>query len=90
MGWWTEKLSPKQSINHMLVLGALNGAVMALLITGFTTVGEFLGMMAAMSVGWVLYLRYGIENFRYSRLDMILIFAVSSIIYGALGYVKNM
>jgi hypothetical protein len=90
MNWWTEKLSPIQSIKRMPVLGALNGAVMALLIPNYTTVGEFLGLMACMSLVWVMYIRYGFENFRYSRLDMIIIFAVTSIAYAALGYVYKM
>lgn len=74
----------------MLVLGALNGVALVLLIPRFTTVGEVLGVIAAMTLLGVRGLIFGLENFRETRLNMFLGFAFLCIFFGALGYVYNL
>lgn len=91
MNWWTEELTPTQSLKYMIVMGALNGVVLVLFISGFTTIGEVLGMIAVMaSVPLIILINTRLEYFRSTRLKIFLGFACVCIIFGALGYVDRM
>jgi len=87
MNWWTEELTPTQTIKYMLGLGALNGVTLVLFIPVFTTVGEILGMVAVMTLLGVRNLIFGLDNFRETRLNMFFGFIFLCIVFGTLGYV---
>jgi hypothetical protein len=62
-----------------------------LLIPGFTTVGEALGMIAAMaSLPLIILINTRLEDFRSTRLKIFLGFTFVCIIFAALGYVDRM
>jgi hypothetical protein len=91
MNWWTEELPPTQALKYMIVLGALNGALLVLVIPRFTTVGEVLGVIAAMaSTPLIVLVNRRLESFRSTRLKFFLGFAFVCIVFGAFGYVYNM
>ena len=91
MNWWTEELPPTKALKFMIVLGALEGAFLVLVIPRFTTVGEVLGVIAAMaSIPLMTLVNTRLENFRSTRLKIFLGFAFLCIVFGALGHVDRM
>lgn len=91
MSWWTEELTPTQALKRMIVLGGVEGALLVLFIPRFTTVGEVLGVIAAMaSIPLIILINTSLESFRTTRLNLALGFVFLCIIFGALGYVDRM
>lgn len=91
MSWLTEELAPTQALKYMIVLGALNGAFLVLVIPRFATVGEALGVIAAMaSLPLIVLVNTRLESFRTSRLNIFLGAAFVCAVFGALGYINNM
>lgn len=91
MSWLTEELTPTQALKYMIVLGALNGTFLVLVIPKYTTVGEALGVIAAMaSLPLIILINRKLESFRTSRLNIFLGAAFVCAVFGALGYVYNM